>query len=366
MVFTNIAVAALIAYGIFGVALRPSDTFAQTESEAAENLPDIEARLYRVQTETMSTSKAVYLLKRLAASKRPPDQTGEADSIPAERKLLVLKTGETNVMALRVLRDLPDTNEIIVKKIREYGQGPTLPIGETYVAVEKISDVMPPPPTEQDKKDMEEVSPPPAYDPELDAGTSPTQGTTAGAESEDERILGLAVRDDDIKPFRRNWVSAVFGLFRNNPGGEPFDYYQAGGIRYQYDFMDRIYFKEGKARDTFGIEGAMSFYKVVNLLANGGDSYLIVPVSVVARYVIYPTETWGFAFYGGLLKNFVSYSVPSGASAADTANVINYADNFGQPQLAVGAGVLYNLGPGWYVRADLGLDMLTVGLALHF
>jgi hypothetical protein len=346
------------AYGIFSL---PLLAWAQEDG----NLPDIEARLYRVKTQTVSRTGSVYLLKRLAASKPPAD--AQYDSIPAERKLLVLKTGETNIMALRVLKDLPDSGAIIAKKIREYDDLHVLPMSQEYVAVEKISDLLPPPPTEQDKKDIEEVAPPLAYDPELDAGSSPAPN--AAAEEEDEKILGRVADDNEDHPFRHHWVSVVGGLFSNTPNGYQgldLQYYLAGGLKYQYDFKERIWYKSGKTYDTLGIEGGLFLYKIVGLNSLGGDSYTVLPINAVLRYTIYPTENFGYSFYGGIEHNAVLVSTPPTGLTSSDSTFQSTISHLSSTLPALGVGANYRFGPGWYVRADIGIDMLTVGLSLHF
>jgi hypothetical protein len=357
------------------------DSAASTASNQAESAPpgdtepppEIEARLYRVKTVKMGNSSTVYLLDRLAASP-PPAGSGYA-GIPAERKLLVLKHGDDNVMAMRVLKDLPDTNQLIVKKIRQYNNTVTLPLGEQYVAVEKVSDAMPPPPTEQDQKDMQELSPPLAYDPELDAGSSPAPGEKAEDAAEpphdddDDQILGRAIEDTEMNDTHRNWLSAEIGLLRNTPNGaNTFSLYAAGGLRYGYSLLQHIFFDGGDKYDTLSLEGGAFFYKIVNIYGNsqGGDSYTIMPLIGTVRYTVFMGEDFGLSFYGGVMRNIVTGTVPPTGVAATDPTYQQIVSNLGLILPAFGMGAVFRIGPGWYLRADLGTEGVTAGVALRF
>jgi len=186
-------------------------------------LPDIQATLRHLKVIKASTSRRVYLMD-LPADPSPDAQTPDGSEKPPEKKILLVRNGDENLMALRVLRDISGTNQVIAKKIKQYGDHDALDIGQEYYALEKLSDVIPPPPTPEDKADMQEVEPAPlAFDPDLDTGSSPTPDSDDdGALPKGEERLGASI-EEKIVPFEphRHWIAAIFGLVRNTPEADP-------------------------------------------------------------------------------------------------------------------------------------------------
>jgi hypothetical protein len=51
------------------------------------------------------------------------------------------------------------------------------------------------------------------------------------------------------------------------------------------------------------------------------------------------------------------------ASSNEVATTYNNLEGF-QPN--IGVGVFYNIGPQWYLRGDLGVDRIGIGLAIRW
>jgi hypothetical protein len=350
----------------------PSQAQAPDQTQAQVNdqqpLPDIEAKLRQLKVLKSSTSKRVYLLDLAPLA----DAAAAADSAekPPERKILLLRHGDENIMALRVLRDIHGTNQVIAKKIKQYGDYVALDIGQEFFAIEKISDVIPPPPTPQEKVEMAEVEPEPlAYDPDLDKGTSPDPD---GSDDEDPRKkeededarLGASI-EEKVVPFepQRHWLTVAFGALRNTPDGDfqSARYYMGGGIRYGYDVGRRIFNTRDDRLDTFTIEGSLFYYSVSGLDSTDSstalDTYTLTPIELTGRYTYYYNEDFGLFAYGGFMKNFV---MSSQNSTADRVS------NLSLPVPAIGVGALLRFGPQWYTRIDVGLDMISANLMIRF
>jgi hypothetical protein len=348
-------------------------------------LPDIEATTRLLKIIKSSTSRRVYLIDvsngpapqtesdSQASNPAPPSESGEK---PAVRKLLLVRNGEENILALRVLRDISGTNQVIAKKIKQYGNHEALEVGQEYYALEKLSDIVPPPPTPQDKADMAEVEPAPlAFDPDLDTGSSPMPDNLDDESGNRGDRLGASIEEKNV-PFEkhRHWISAVVGLIRNTPDEDQLNgrYYTAGGIRYGYDVGRRIFVTRDDRLDTFTLEGSLFYYSISGLDAGSTDStsgstttttstttdtYTLTPIAATGRYTYYYNEDFGIFVYGGLMKNIVMNSQNSSEDRVA---------NLGRVIPAVGAGALLRVGPQWYTRIDAGLDMISANLMIRF
>lgn len=339
-------------------------------------LPDIEAKMRQLKVLKASTSRRVYLIELQADASQSQTQTQDAPAPqdgsatdggekPPVQKLWLVRSGEENLMALRVLRDINGTQQVIVKRIKQYGDHEALDIGQDYFALEKISDVAPPPPTPQDQADMAEVEPAPlAFDPDLDTGSSPSPDDDDDSDGPHRDRLGASIEEHNI-PFekQRHWLSAAFGVLRNTPDQDQVNghYYFAGGIRYGYDIARRLFVTKDERLDTFTIEGSLFYYSVSGLdnssSASAVDSYTITPIATTGRYTYYFNEDFGIFMYGGMMKNFVMSTQNSNAQRVG---------NLGGVIPAVGAGALLRVGPQWYTRIDAGLDMFAANLMIRF
>jgi hypothetical protein len=370
----------------------PPDSTSPDSNSADSNqgaLPDIEAKMRQLKVLKASTSRRVYLIElqpdafQAQAQPQSQDQTqappppadgssGDTGAKPPVQKILLIRNGEENVMGLRVLRDITGTPQVIVKRIKQYPNHDSLDIGQDYFALEKISDVIPPPPTPQDKADMAEVEPAPlAFDPDLDTGSSPSPDDDDDGSSHQDR-LGASIEEKNV-PFekQRHWISAAFGVLRNTPDQDKMNgrYYYSGGIRYGYDIIRRLFVTKDEHLDTFTLEGSVFYYSISGLDSSSAstdsssttttatDTYTLTPVVATGRYTYYYNEDFGIFVYGGLMKNIVMNSQNSNADRVG---------NLGGVVPAVGAGAVLRVGPQWYTRIDAGLDMFAANLMIRF
>lgn len=362
-------------------------------SPLSSSLPDIEAREFSVSIVRHSASKRVYLF-----------ETAEGNSAHTGRILLLKKNAEP-VMAFRVLKLYPSLKQIAAKRVKRYGPAQVLEPGETYDAIEKISDIVPPPPTAKDQADLKELekgmpgtaplpSAPPvtpgpistpspetvgaptpgamphlevkAYDAELDAGSSPPPSDAEPHSQDadfihsfDEDLSPSVLTVNEIHPFDINhhWFSGTFGAFRNNgPSGDAL-YFAGGGLRYGYSLGKMLALDRPNIQDSLVAELGVFLYKLVNFVPNRSDAYTVVPLILTLRYNIQFGENLGLFFYGGIVKNsVVATSQETGDAVAALNSLIP----------AIGTGLLFRVGPNWDARIDLGFDVFGLGLVLRF
>jgi hypothetical protein len=334
---------------------------------ATQNLPDIETRNFGVAVSKRSRSGRMYLFDDVAESKT---RLG---------KILLLRRDDESVMAFRVMRLYEDKKQFAAKRVRRYGEVRKLEPGDSFTAIEKIGDLTPPPPTNQDNADLKELEsnpgdptiPPTApspevqpYDSDLDSGTSPPESggvdsdgshgspsTHEEEEDEDPSRFGMAI--DEVTPIDHHyqWLSGSFGYF-NNAGS----YFAGGGLRYGLSLGKMIFLRRSHLQDSFAIEGGVFYYKIINFMSRG-DAYGVVPLIGTARYNIMLGENFTLFFYGGIMQNFVTEV--SGGDEETQRALQAYLP-------AAGGGMLFRVGPSWDARVDLGYDMVGLGLVLRF
>ena len=93
------------------------------------------------------------------------------------------------------------------------------------------------------------------------------------------------------------------------------------------------------------------------MVGSTGGSYNLVALIPALRYTVAFGDHLGLFIYGGMMGSLVFSAVNS------NPNVINALDSFFP---AVGAGLLFQIGPGWYTRLDAGLESLAINLMLRF
>jgi hypothetical protein len=74
-------------------------------------------------------------------------------------------------------------------------------------------------------------------------------------------------------------------------------------------------------------------------------------------YESHQSSSWSWFVYGGLWRNWV-------ASQANATELEVAALSLFQPALGVGAKI--EVGPNWYLKLNLGIDLMSVGLSLSF
>ena len=359
-------------------------------------LPEIEARSFKLSVVRRSKSGRVYLFDDLDAGN------------PRVGRILLLREGERPVMAFRMLKSYPDKKQIAAGKIRQYEGFPTLEAGRSFAAIEKVSDILPPPPSAQDNADIRELensvggapppppggdSPPPpsdaagpppppedgtptpppgtapAYDPELDAASGPRPSTTSSMDDSfpEDDSAPIAVEELKILDPNRQWLTAGFGFLVNNFP----DYFLAGGVSYGLTLKKMVFLKRPYLQDSLALETGLYLYKII---AEQLDTYTITPAIVTLRYNMQIGEGFSLFAYGGFMTNFLVGSSQGGASDTDFATNLNALSSFKsdegafpyQPTPAVGIGMLFSVGPNWDARFDVGFDHIGAGLVLRF
>jgi len=348
-----------------------------TPAAEPDALPPIEARSYDVTIQKRSSSKRTYLFENLA------------EVPPSEGRILLLKKNEKPIMAFRVLKRYEDRKQIVAKRVHRYGEIQVLEIGGSYNAIEKTADLKAEPlvQTAQDKADLNELekaggseglpdSPggkapnkADSFDPELDAASSPkpapdpAQADALGMKTldegdEDESKIGISV--EEVNPLDPNsqWLTAGFGYLTNYGASPAFQYYKAGGVRYGITLGQMLFLKRPHVQDSLVLEAGAYFYKAINVVGpSANDAYNVVPIIGTLRYNLLFGENFGIFIYGGLMKNFVVSS-----NMPDPTVLVNLASTLP----AAGGGLLFRVGPGWDLRADLGFDFIGMSLLLRF
>jgi hypothetical protein len=334
----------------------PVNPALQTSDEEGP-LPDIEAKTYDLKVVRRSNSNKIYLFEDLM------------DRKPTVGRILLMKKEQRPIMAFRVIRVYPDKKLVAAKRIKRYGRVHFLEDGDSYLAIEKISDVAPPAPTPQDRADLAEVESKQGleilpFDPELDTATSPEEldeGKTTEAEIDDEDHdphLALTVEEPKIIDHFIHWLSGGFGYLRNNgpPAAGGSYYFSAGNLKYGISLGRMVILDQPKLQDSITLETGVYIYKSINF-ATQGDAYTVASFLGSLRYNLMFSEAFGMFFYAGVIQS----RVLSSASAQDSVIA-----SLSSTQPAAGAGLLLQVGPSWYTRIDLGIDSLGLALLLHY
>lgn len=331
---------------------------AETTWAEEEKLPDIQAKTYPVTVIRRSTSNKIYLFDDVENRQ------------PLIGRILLIKKGTEALMAFRVLRLYPSERMIAAKRIKRYGDHNILEDKEELTAIEKISDVVPPPPTSEDKSDMAElekhmglkVLP---YDPQLDAPEESPKPTKPAPnlledveETEPDEHLAVTVEEPRIFDHYYQWLTAGFGYVRNNgPPTQPGSYYfSSGNLRYGVTLIRLPFLDKPKLQDSIALEAGFYLYKSINFYTTG-DAYTAMGVVGTLRYNLLFSEAFGIYFYGGVIQHFV-------VSATSPQNAVINSLTSLQP--AAGGGILFQLGPHWYTRLGLGIDAVDLNLLLRF
>ncbi len=341
-----------------------------------EPLPDIEARNFPVKVVKRSKSMRTYLFDDMSESKTSPG------------RILLLRRESEPIMAFRVLKTYPEKKQFAAKRVRTYRDVNQLDVDEPYAALEKVSDIAPPPPTLEDKADLKELeanspvggtdpesqdptkigSAPDTqpYDPDLDAGTSPppsgaadSEGSRERSRDEDEIDSHLGVIVDEVYPLDTDshWLSAGLGFLRNvDSDGAP-SFYIGAGARYALTLGKTLFLRRAHAQDSLAVEGGIYYYKIINFTAGKSDAYNVMPLMGTVRYNILFGENFGIFLYGGIVRNNATIA----SSGSEEARAL-----LAQTYPAAGGGLLFRVGPSWFARVDLGFDTVGLGLILRF
>jgi hypothetical protein len=146
-----------------------SDPAVPRVPSPADTLPNIEARSFDVRVAKRSKSAKTYLFEDINQART---RVG---------KILLLRRDSQPVMAFRIVKTYyPAKNEFAAKQVRTYGDIAKIEPGSSYSGLEKVSDVVAPPPTAQDRADLKELESAPVQ-PALETLPAPTPTPEASA-----------------------------------------------------------------------------------------------------------------------------------------------------------------------------------------
>ncbi len=329
----------------------------------------------------------------------------------SRHKIFLVIKDQRAFVAFRVLESYPEEKTMAAKKIRIYeAHDPLMQRNETFQAILKVADFQSlwktntsspsssptdtPSSSPADSlnfldttttggdlavktegqkgsplKDLKVL----AYDAELDGSTSPSvaQNEEAGTDLEgqfssdslnnDTSLNDALITIEENHPIDHydHWLTAGFSYLRNlgpRSSDRSSYYFTSGNVRYGYTLIKMIFYEEPRLQDSLVLEGGCYFYKNLNF-ASIGDAYSIFFPVLALRYNLFTRESFAVFFYGGLGKGFVLSGTDS------TAEIVSQ-----QTQILplFGVGLLFEIGPAWYMRTDFGLDNLGVGIVLKF
>ena len=321
--------------------------------DETETLPNIEAKTLPVKIVRRSNSNKIYLIEDI---KNRQPQVG---------RILLLKRDEEPFMAFRVLALYPEKQFIAAKRVRKYPGHRVLDDGESFTALEKVADLASLQTSAKDRADLKELETaeglqPKHFDPELDSATSPAPENPEKDELQTTDDLNdtLTIEEGSIIDHHRHWITLGFGYLRNNgpPANPTSFYFSAGNLRYAYNVGQRLFVNKPRLQDSLSIEGGVYLYKSLGFVVTT-DSYTAMSFAATLRYNLMPSEGFGFFFYTGIIKGFVLAATQQQDSGLAALSSI---------LPALGGGLLFQIGPQWYTRIDMGLDTIGLNLVLRF
>lgn len=354
----------------------------QTGSEP-ERVKPIEAEEFRVKASKKSRSGRVVMLEDITENR------------PRPGKILLLKNGNEDMAAVRVLKNYP--GKFAAKIVLPIGEIQT---GTDYRALKKLGDKIIHMIKEREKrgKDLDaaktdedlanEVSP---DDNELDRGIplpkvkggrnklpdAPSAPLTPGPKAPEPLFTkdgqelsadSIEVTDDEdayidmsiqeeapLDPYR-HVLSLEYGSIRSvDKNSEPTTY-GAIGVRYAFNAWRPALFRRKSFQDMVSFELGLFYYTITGFMRTD-DSVTVYPLIGTARYSFLIGENLTFFGYLGMIRNNVSQgqdSVSSNTAVLATSKA------------AMGVGAMLKIGPAWAARLDVGNDMFGIGAVLKF
>ena len=358
----------------------------------AELLPEIDARSFEVTPVEISRSGRIY---RFKVSGDPP-KTGT---------IILIESGQRPVMAFRVLRTDLIQHEMIAKRVRRYDIEGALEKGKTYTGAEKVAERVITPLSNEEEAPSKAIAAPEGateeqaskYDPnapamlgddgtggpvpkvknaksiesfdeELDSTTTPRNlkkravpedGAEEEPESEEapKRNRGPAVEEYESLIRYPHTLGVTIGSFRNMSGFRIPGVTSNGFTAYYNEVIDRgVWFKGRAPQDSLSLEGGLGFYSRMNL-TGVYDNYDVMPIRAEILYTLQFNPDFAFLTHIGGQFNWVM------SSDKATEEGVSQVSGF---QANLGIGLLYNIGPQWYLRIDGGLDRIGLGLAVKW
>jgi hypothetical protein len=373
----------------------------------AERLPEIDAQEFEITPLETSSSGRVYRLKVEGGNPRTGD-------------ILLVQKNQEPLAAFRVLKT--EGTEIVAKRVRKYESQSKLELQQTYTAVQKLADLvespierteapstapeLPPPASPNATEAPAELNPPPLppeeapaqeapaqeapatdtnavplmgddasqttliskqrataldqYDEGLDATTTPRNlKTVPGAEDVPSRetMIGPGVIEHEPLSKFNQMVGISAGSFRNMSGFQIPGSNNSGLTAYYNRVIeDSVWFEGHTPHDTLSLEAGLGYYSIVNF-TGGFDDYQIMPIRGEFLYSLHVSPSFAFLTHIGAQFNWIfaaENAVDEGLGALSGI------------QANAGVGMLYQIGPQWYLRGDAGLDRIAIGLAVKW
>lgn len=337
-------------------------------------------------------------------------------SLPPLAHILMIDKGDAPAMAFVVIKHYAESRQFAARRVREYGGLAEIETGETYSAIAGPTEGAPIERSAQDRDDLQELergtqsaveadaatelpdlasieepeghaqrktSAPASNEaprkrtsgrelPPLDDQLSQEQLSAPEPQPEQEKVRERepeeAKEEDqhqdhqgipEVRPFspKGQGISGEFAMFNALRADGEQEFFAGAGARYALTLAHQIFFKSTRAQDSLALEGGVFLYRIVDYEV-AGDAYAILPLIGTVRYNLFFNESFGIFAYLGLLR----------AEATQTAGDDNeYAlDNLSIYSPVGGGGAMLQIAPGWFLRADAGLDSIGLGLMLSF
>jgi len=368
MFMKNLTFLFIVSFSLTQILCAPLHAAEDENKVYLTGFPEIEAKIFDATVNRKSKSNRVYLFST------------QSKVLPKIGKILLFAKETQPIMGFRVIKTYPTENQFAASRVKMYTNETTLSDGSAYNAVEKTRDLDVPYYSKRDQKldelDLLElereiqilgVNP---YDPALDEEKDKTK-TALLQRQFNERIEVIDSLDSDeeledydsINPDQytnfekdRHWITLDFGFLKNLKLGGDSAFFSGGGLRYGINIAQRFLAKSTKAQDSLTLEGSL-FYYSIDAYETEVDAFTILPLGLSLRYNLFFSQTFGLFFYGGFLKNNVMDSTNASDAAISQLSLL---------APALGAGLILQLGPKWYARADLGVEFIGLGLVLRF
>lgn len=130
----------------------PTADAAPADSTDPNALPEIEAKIYHLRPIKISNGRKSYVFEKLpdpegTTETAPPDTESEPTPEPGQPrkkgKVILLRQEGENIMALRILQEDKDKNQIYARRAQRYNDHDELVLGSNYLGIEKLMDLAP-------------------------------------------------------------------------------------------------------------------------------------------------------------------------------------------------------------------------------
>ncbi len=198
------------------------------------------------------------------------------------------------------------------------------------------------------------------FDEELDASTSP-RNLKSGEEFDETPSTnaqgGPGIEEHPPVIQYEHMLGLSVGSFSNMSGFVIPGTAHNGFTAYYNEIIDRnLWFTEHAPQDSLSLEFGLGYYSRVNLLGTF-DNYDVIPIRSELLYTLQFNPTFALLAHVGAQFNWVISA--ENASEAGLGILEGIQPN-------AGLGLLYAIGPQWYLRADVGLDRIALGLAVKW